>query len=66
VVFLDLEISFDSVINKLNFSLYIKPTNIFGYLLPSSNHPKNVFANILTSLIKRIRQELDLINRFNT
>jgi hypothetical protein len=56
VVFLDLEISYDSVINKLHFSLYIKPTNTFGYLLPSSNHPKHIFANIPTSLIKRIRR----------
>jgi hypothetical protein len=56
VLFLDLEISYDSVINKLHFSLYIKPTNTFGYLLPSSNHPKHIFANIPTSLIKRIRR----------
>lgn len=56
VVFLDLEISFDTTINKLHFSLYIKPTNTFGYLLPSSNHPKHIFDNIPSSLIKRIRK----------
>jgi len=56
VVFLDLEISFNSVSNKLHFSLYIKPTNTFGYLLPDSNHPGHIFENIPTSLIKRIRK----------
>ena len=30
--FLDLEISFDSLTKKLNFSLYVKPTNTFCYL----------------------------------
>jgi len=55
-VFLDLVSIFDSIINKLHFSLYIKPTNTFRYLLPSSNHPKHIFANIPTSLIKRIRR----------
>jgi hypothetical protein len=56
VVFLDLEISFNSISNKLHFSLYIKPTNTFGYLLPDSNHPGHIFENIPTSLIKRIRK----------
>ena len=56
MVFLDLEISFNSVSNKLHFSLYIKPTNTFGYLLPDSNHPSHIFENIPTSLIKRIRK----------
>ena len=35
VVFLDLKISFSKILEKFQFDLYIKPTNTFGYLLPS-------------------------------
>jgi hypothetical protein len=56
VNFLDLNISFDSIIGRFRFSLYIKPTNTFSYLLPSSNHPKHIFRNIPNSLFKRIRR----------
>ena len=44
--FLDLEISFDILTKKLNFSLYVKPTNTFCYLHINSNHPKFIFNNI--------------------
>jgi hypothetical protein len=56
VIFLDLRISFDSILGKFIFSLYIKPTNTFSYLLPTSNHPKHIFRNIPVSLFKRIRR----------
>ena len=54
--FLDLEISFDSLTKKLNFSLYVKPTNTFCYLHINSNHPNFVFNNIPKSLLIRIRR----------
>ncbi len=56
VNFLDLELSINKISNKLNFNLYIKPTNTFGYLLPTSNHPTHIFDNIPISLIKRIKR----------
>ena len=56
VNFLDLVITFDCIIGKFNFSLYIKPTNTFSYLLPNSNHPKHIFRNIPVSLFTRIRR----------
>ena len=56
VNFLDLKISYNSLINKFEFSLYTKPTNTFSYLLPSSNHPSHIFKNIPKSLFIRIRR----------
>ena len=56
VIFLDLKISINNLTNKLFFSLYIKPTNTFAYLLPTSNHPQHIFKNIPVSLFKRIRR----------
>jgi hypothetical protein len=54
--FLDLEITFDILTKKLNFSLYVKPTNTFCYLHINSNHPKFIFNNIPKSLLIRIRR----------
>ncbi len=54
--FLDLNIKFDRVACKLNFDLYIKPTNTYGYLLSSSNHPSFIFNNIPKSIFLRIRR----------
>ena len=54
--FLDLSISFDTNVKKLNFSLYIKPTNTFSYLRVDSNHPNFIFKNIPKSLFIRIRR----------
>jgi hypothetical protein len=56
VNFLDLSIKFDTLTYKLIFSLYIKPTNSFSYLLPCSNHPQHIFKNIPVSLFLRIRR----------
>ncbi len=56
VPFLDLNISFDKLKNKLKFSLFIKPTNTFQYLYFNSNHPKHIFKNIPKSLFIRIRR----------
>jgi hypothetical protein len=56
VQFLDLEISFDEIFNKINFSLYIKKTNTFSYLNINSNHPSHIFKNIPKSLFIRVRR----------
>lgn len=56
VNFLDLIISFNSLTRKFEFSLYVKPTNTFSYLLPNSNHPSYIFKNIPKSLFLRIRR----------
>jgi hypothetical protein len=54
--FLDLLISIDKLRNLLFFSLFIKPTNTFCYLLYLSNHPKFIFKNIPKSLFIRLRR----------
>ena len=56
VNFLDLNISYDILTCKLNFSLYIKKTNTFQYLVSTSNHPNFIFSNIPKSLFLRIRR----------
>jgi hypothetical protein len=56
VNFLDLNINHDDFTNKLQFSLYIKPTNNFAYLRTDSNHPSSIFKNIPKSLFIRIRR----------
>jgi hypothetical protein len=43
VIFLDLKIFFDIITGRFIFSLYIKPTHSFGFLLTSSNHPNFIF-----------------------
>ena len=54
--FLDLNISFDTCTKKINFSLFIKPTNTFCYLHVNSNHLDFIFRNIPKSLFIRIRR----------
>jgi hypothetical protein len=54
--FLDLNINYDDSTKGLNFSLYVKPTNTFSYLLTHSNHPDKIFKNIPLSLFIRIRR----------
>ena len=56
VNFLDMNISYNQIINKLKYSLYTKETNTFSYLLPISNHPSHIFINIPKSLFIRIRR----------
>lgn len=56
VNFLDLNISQNKVTGFINFSVYIKPTQTFSYLLNSSNHPSFIFENIPYSLFFRIRR----------
>ena len=56
VNFLDLNITLDRISNKIKFSLYIKPTNTFSYLLPSSNHPSFITENIPKGIFIRIRR----------
>lgn len=56
VIFLDLRISINRTLSKLNFKLYIKPTNTQAYLKPSSNHPQHIFKNIPKSLLIRTRR----------
>jgi hypothetical protein len=56
VVFLDLNIKFDVITGRFIFSLYIKPTHSFGFLLTKSNHPNFIFSNIPISVLIRIRR----------
>jgi hypothetical protein len=56
VNFLDLNIKIDRVVRKLKFDLYTKPTNTYGYLLSSSNHPTFIFTNIPKSIFIRIKR----------
>jgi len=56
VIFLDLKIFFDIITGRFIFSLYIKPTNSFSFLLTSSNHPNLIFHNIVVSLFIRIKR----------
>ena len=63
VNFLDLNINLNYN-SKLEFDLYIKPTNTFSYLLYSSNHPSFIFKNIPKSLIFRIRRICSRIEDF--
>ena len=56
VNFLDLNIYIDKITRKLVFSLYLKKTNTFSYLLSSSNHQKSIFKNIPKSLFIRTRR----------
>lgn len=64
VVFLDTEISFNRVKNKLSFDLYVKPTNNGAYLLPISEHPEHIFKNIPRNLFLRIRRICSEYNDF--
>ena len=63
---LDLNISFNKITNKLNYSVYVKPTNNFSYLKINSNHPTHIFKNIPKSLFIRNRRicsdYLDYVN----
>jgi len=54
--FLDLNISYDTVTNKLKFSVYIKPTNSFNYLRKNSDHAVHVFKGIPNNLFIRNRK----------
>ena len=56
VPFLDLNISINNITKSLDFFLYTKPTNTFGYLLTSSNHPDFIFDNIPKNLFIRLRR----------
>ena len=56
VNFLDLLISLDRITGMLVFSLYLKPTNTFSYLLSSSNHPSFIFKNIPKGVLFRARR----------
>ena len=54
VIFLDLLISLNRITNKLIFSVHLKPTFTFSYVLPTSNHPPFIFKNIPISVFFRI------------
>ncbi len=56
VNFLDLNITLDKVTNRVKFSVYVKPTNTFSYLLDSSNHPSFIFKNIPRGILVRYRR----------
>jgi hypothetical protein len=54
--FLNLKISLCRLTGILLFSVYYKPTNVYSYLLYSSNHPKTIFKNIPYGLFLTIRR----------
>ena len=56
VNYLDLNISICNLTHKLTFSLFIKPTNTFSYLLSTSNHKTSIYKNIIVGLLIRIRR----------
>ena len=56
VNFLDLNIWYDKILNKLETSVYLKPTNNFSYLDINSDHPKHIFKNIPNSILIRDRK----------
>jgi len=64
VDYLDLKISLDTLTRKLVFSLYIKPTNTFSYLLTSSNHPRFIFNYIPLGILIRYRRICSKDNDF--
>jgi hypothetical protein len=56
VIILDILLEYDPVTQKLKYSVYIKPTNSFGYLKTNSNHPLHIFNAIPISLFIRNRR----------
>jgi len=52
--FLDVNISINITLNRLETSLYVKPSNTFQYLQHSSSHPRPIINNISVSLSNRI------------
>jgi hypothetical protein len=56
VSFLDLNISNDIILKKINFSLYVKPTHTNSYLSISTNHPSHIIKNIPKAQFMRIRR----------
>ena len=69
VNFLDLNIYLDEE-NKINYRLFIKPTDARRYLNPSSFHPKHVFNSIpfsqMLRIIKRNSKHETCISDINT
>jgi predicted GIY-YIG superfamily endonuclease len=56
VEFLDLRISINKINNAIEFDLYVKKTNTFGYIKTNSNHPSKIINNVPKSLFIRIRR----------
>ena len=56
VNFLNLNITLCNLTGILLFSMYYKPTNVYSYLLTSSNHHKMIFKNIPYGLFLTIRR----------
>ncbi|CAF4339843.1 unnamed protein product, partial [Didymodactylos carnosus] len=52
--FLDVNIIINKTLNRLETSLYVKPSNTFQYLQYTSSHPRYVIDNIPLSLSNRI------------
>jgi hypothetical protein len=56
IVFLDLKIKIDKILNSLNFALFTKPFIKPSYLRTESNHPIHIQKNIPKSQFIRIRR----------
>ena len=64
VNFLDMTISYDKSLNKLNFVKYFKPTQSFSYLFTNSNHAGSIFKNIPLSLFINIKRTCSKFSDF--
>lgn len=53
VIFLDLEISIDPISRCLLFKTYMKPTNLFLYIPPTSAHPLGVLKSVIYGNLQR-------------
>ena len=64
VIFLDLIIQLCKETKRLLFSVYIKPTNTFSYLLVNSNHKPSIIVNNPLSLFIRIKRICSFFHDF--
>ena len=50
-------ITFDPKLNKLNYTTYQKPSNLFLYIPPHSAHPKNTIKSLIYGLLKTYNRQ---------
>ena len=55
--FLDITITFDPKLNKLKYTTYQKPSNLFLYIPPHSAHPKNTIKSLIYGLLKTYNRQ---------
>ena len=62
--FLDLKLMFDKDSKKTSVDVFLKATNSFTYLLPSTCFPKSNIENIPKGVALRLRRICDSDNKF--